>query len=121
MKSHYLFNLRDLSRVIQGVLLVNRSQLKDGSIDKDGITRLWYHEVLRVFYDRLVDKTEREWFVDYMSVVVKDNFNIEAATLFTPLFDAASIDASGDLFSVSEGELCNMSFLDHLDDNYAPI
>lgn len=43
-KSHYLFNLRDFARVVQGVMLVPSTHLKD----QDQFLRLWTHEVLRI-------------------------------------------------------------------------
>lgn len=55
-KSHYTFNLRDVSKVFQGITKAGGS-LEDGL----GCVRLWAHEVLRVFYDRLVDDEGRLW------------------------------------------------------------
>ena len=54
-KSHYVFNLRDFSRVVRGVLLVPKTHMKEG----DKLTRLWVHEIYRVFYDRLIDDKDR--------------------------------------------------------------
>ncbi|MEE6497717.1 hypothetical protein FKM82_002819 [Ascaphus truei] len=57
-KSHYVFNLRDFSRVVRGVLLCPHTHLQDN----DKLIRLWIHEVYRVFYDRLIDPDDRQVF-----------------------------------------------------------
>lgn len=59
-KSHYTFNLRDLSKVFQGILMAQPQKLED----KNDVLRLWYHENCRVFQDRLVNDEDRKWFVD---------------------------------------------------------
>lgn len=51
-KIHYLFNLRDISKIFQGLL---RSH-KDYQSTKQAFLRLWIHECYRVFYDRLIDE-----------------------------------------------------------------
>ncbi|XP_078610604.1 dynein axonemal heavy chain 3-like isoform X1 [Branchiostoma floridae x Branchiostoma japonicum] len=69
-KSHYLFNLRDFARVIQGVLLVPSSNMKEG----DKLIRLWIHEVYRCFYDRLIDDDDRQMFFNIMKETTKECF-----------------------------------------------
>ena len=59
-KSHYTFNLRDLSKVFQGVLLADASKIEG----TDEAVRLWVHECRRVFRDRLIDDADRTWFND---------------------------------------------------------
>ena len=58
LRSHYTFNLRDLSKVFQGVLMVKASNIPDA----DALIRLWSHESSRVFRDRLIDEDDRTWF-----------------------------------------------------------
>ncbi|KAI5937324.1 Dynein heavy chain 1, axonemal [Manis javanica] len=57
-KSHYTFNLRDLSKVFQGMLMADPAKVED----KVQLLRLWYHESCRVFRDRLVNGEDRHWF-----------------------------------------------------------
>ncbi|ELV10380.1 Dynein heavy chain 1, axonemal [Tupaia chinensis] len=57
-KSHYTFNLRDLSKVFQGMLMADPAKVED----KVQLLRLWYHENCRVFRDRLVNEEDRGWF-----------------------------------------------------------
>ncbi|XP_010216373.1 PREDICTED: dynein heavy chain 3, axonemal [Tinamus guttatus] len=69
-KSHYVFNLRDFSRVIKGVLLCPHTHLQDG----DKLIRLWIHEVYRVFYDRLVDQEDRNVFFQMVKETISNSF-----------------------------------------------
>lgn len=57
-KSHYLFNLRDISKVFQGVCLATPRVI----VEKEDLLRLWYHENMRVFHDRLIDDHDRVFF-----------------------------------------------------------
>uniref|UniRef100_A0A8C6RT96 Dynein axonemal heavy chain 3 n=1 Tax=Nannospalax galili TaxID=1026970 RepID=A0A8C6RT96_NANGA len=69
-KSHYVFNLRDFSRVIQGVLLCPHTHLQD--LEK--FIRLWIHEVYRVFYDRLIDNEDRQIFFNMVKETTSNCF-----------------------------------------------
>lgn len=53
---HYIFNLRDLSRVFEGLLLSTPDKFHDAA----GFVRLWRNEALRVFRDRLISDEDRE-------------------------------------------------------------
>ncbi|DBA02677.1 TPA: hypothetical protein N0F65_010502 [Lagenidium giganteum] len=57
-KSHYTFNLRDLSKVFQGILMVKKESVSS----EEGLLKLWLHEEARVFRDRLIDAADRAWF-----------------------------------------------------------
>mmetsp|Transcript_14483 Transcript_14483/g.50911 ORF Transcript_14483/g.50911 Transcript_14483/m.50911 type:complete len:4419 (-) Transcript_14483:356-13612(-) len=57
-KCHYLFNLRDVSKVFQGIYLAKPKLYEE----KEQILRLWFHECARVFNDRLINMEDREKF-----------------------------------------------------------
>jgi len=67
-KSHYIFNLRDFSRVVRGVLLAPQTHLKE----EKKLYRLWVHEVYRVFYDRLIDDNDRQTFYSMVKEVMNE-------------------------------------------------
>ncbi|XP_030840434.1 dynein heavy chain 1, axonemal isoform X1 [Strongylocentrotus purpuratus] len=69
-KSHYTFNLRDLSKVFQGMLMADSSKIEDVS----QLLRLWHHENCRVFQDRLVNSQDREWFSGYLEEKITKDF-----------------------------------------------
>jgi len=56
-KSHYTFNLRDIWKVFQG--LCSGSPKYTG--DPLAMVRLWYHENMRVFHDRLTTETDKKY------------------------------------------------------------
>lgn len=58
-KSHYLFNLRQVAEIIQGLLSVHQDVVEKSN-DKVGMMkRLWVHECMRVFSDRLIDDEDK--------------------------------------------------------------
>eukprot|EP00954_Amorphochlora_amoebiformis_P004328 337727-Amorphochlora_amoeboformis.AAC.1 len=74
-KSHYTFNLRDVSKVFQGILQADVYSYRV----PEQVTRLWVHEVCRCFHDRLVDHQDRSWFTRKVCKLLMQNFAVRAA------------------------------------------
>jgi dynein heavy chain len=88
-KSHYTFNLRDVSKVFQGVLMIGVKEL-GGSPDL--LARLWCHECMRVFHDRLTDAADKNTFTALMEELLKRTFGKSgAAWSHAELFEQRSI------------------------------
>ncbi|XP_075130611.1 dynein axonemal heavy chain 3-like [Leptodactylus fuscus] len=84
-KSHYVFSLRDFSRVIQGILLLKPIQVHQSAEGAQKLMRLWIHEVYRVFCDRLVSSQDRQKFFHIVKNVVQSQFKEKMTNLFTHL------------------------------------
>jgi dynein heavy chain len=67
-KSHYTFNLRDISRIFQGLCNAN-SKLTTQPVH---LVRMWVHENNRVFGDRLIDNVDRDWLNSLLNQVAED-------------------------------------------------
>lgn len=78
-KSHYIFNLRDLSKCIQGIMQADPSSTRDTK----QMTRLFYHECLRVFHDRLIDTDDKNYFYRLLSKTCSFYFGDEVLSLST--------------------------------------
>jgi dynein heavy chain, axonemal len=70
-KSHYTFNLRDLARIFQGCMMADPKKIGE---EQPVFIRLWAHECMRIFRDRLTDQPDRDWFDAQMKELVKDVF-----------------------------------------------
>jgi dynein heavy chain len=71
-KSHYTFNMRDLSKVLQGMLQVRPQVITT----KTDIARLFCHESARIFHDRLIDQNDRGYFNKILSELAEKNFGV---------------------------------------------
>jgi len=74
---HYTFNLRDLSKVHQGICMCDKRSLPGA----DDLAKCWAHECHRVFFDRLVTKEDCAWFADTIKTVTKEHFKKEWKSL----------------------------------------
>lgn len=72
VKFHYIFNLRDLTNVFQGLLFSNTECL---TVPSD-LVRLWMHETQRVYGDKLADEKDIELFFKIQADIVKKNFEV---------------------------------------------
>ena len=69
-KSHYTFNLRDLSKVVQGVTRADPR----GTGQPAQILALWLHECSRVFEDRLINDEDHAWFRSQQDMLLRTHF-----------------------------------------------
>lgn len=72
-KFHYLFNLRDVSKVFQGILMVKPVSVQN----PETMQRLWINESLRVFYDRLINNQDKLWFTTLITELSLRNFRMQ--------------------------------------------
>lgn len=77
-KSHYTFNLRDISRIFQGLCNANNKS----TTEPIHVVRMWIHENKRVFGDRLIDNPDREWLDDLLLQEVEKTYNFTQKEIF---------------------------------------
>lgn len=75
--THYLFSLKEFSRVICGCLL----SVPETMEDLNAMKRLWVHEVFRVYYDRLVWVSDQDIFVRKVSEICNKKLKIAFSEL----------------------------------------
>ncbi|KAI9141404.1 dynein heavy chain and region D6 of dynein motor-domain-containing protein [Paraphysoderma sedebokerense] len=74
-KFHYIFNLRDLSRIIQGML----NSTSDAICNRKFLLSLWEHECSRVLPDRFTNTEDIDWFNKTVISVVSKELGDEEA------------------------------------------
>ena len=77
-KSHYTFNLRDISKIFQGIVASNK---KSVSMLVE-LVRIWIHENSRVFRDRLNDNPDRKFIDDLLIDKAQTKFALSKAEIF---------------------------------------
>ena len=65
---HYVFNLRDLSRLFEGVSRATASTVRNSQ----ELLRLWRNEAIRVFHDRLISDADRIFVLDKVSSLIRN-------------------------------------------------
>lgn len=97
-KSHYVYNLRDIARVCAGCALLR----KESSERKSVFAKLWMHETMRVFGDRLIDDDDRQWLFGRIDDAVGNVFKESA---FDGDADESSVNAMQKLMFASYMDL----------------
>ena len=72
-KFHYIFNLRDLSRIWEGMLNVAGDEVNTKRV----ALALWKHECTRVIADRFTNEVDRKWFEKTVTKVIQDQMGDE--------------------------------------------
>ena len=73
-KAHYLFNLRDVSKVFQGLVSIRPGQC--GLDPRHALTRLWVHENMRVYHDRLINEEDKMMFKQMLFEMLRSRFEM---------------------------------------------
>ena len=104
-KSHYTFNLRDISKVFQGILSAEVAQIRA----RNDLIRLWAHECSRVFCDRLITEqdildfegtlvavTQRYFSVKYVEVLGQEDRQLIYCDFIKPGGDRGYVEVKDD-------------------------
>ncbi|PKU48851.1 dynein heavy chain axonemal-like [Limosa lapponica baueri] len=96
-KFHYIFNLRDLSRIWQGILTVTSEVCQSISV----LVALFQHECRRVIADRFISQSDKDWFEDTMKKIAaaehgQNLFEDESTELYFVDFLRDVPEATGD-------------------------
>ncbi|MGH0132249.1 UNVERIFIED_CONTAM: hypothetical protein FKN15_049486 [Acipenser sinensis] len=70
VKFHYVFNLRDLSNIFQGLLFSSAECVKTNT----DMIRLWLHETDRVYGDKLINDKDKELFAKIQVDICRKTF-----------------------------------------------
>ncbi|CAD2215822.1 AAA+ lid domain/P-loop containing dynein motor region D4/Microtubule-binding stalk of dynein motor, putative [Angomonas deanei] len=80
-RSHYTFNLRDFSKVIQGVMQAS----PNSAPTREALCAVFIHEVSRTFHDRLIDDEDRAWWWKTLEEVTTSKLEVQWADSFPDL------------------------------------
>nr|XP_015221526.1 PREDICTED: dynein heavy chain 10, axonemal [Lepisosteus oculatus] len=72
-KFHYIFNLRDLSRIYNGLTLTHPERF----LTVPQFVRVWRNECLRVFHDRLINETDKVLVQGHIKNLIEEHFKAD--------------------------------------------
>ncbi|KAL5341578.1 dynein heavy chain, cytoplasmic [Aspergillus crustosus] len=71
IQPHYVYSPRELTRWVRGIYEAIKPL---ETLPVEGLVRIWAHEALRLFQDRLVGEDERSWTADTVRRIALENF-----------------------------------------------
>ncbi|KAI4149876.1 MAG: hypothetical protein L6R39_002408 [Caloplaca ligustica] len=71
IQPHYIYSPRELTRWARGIYEAIKPL---ETLQLDGLVRIWAHEALRLFQDRLVSEDERQWTQDSIHRIALEHF-----------------------------------------------
>lgn len=81
IQAHYIYSPRELTRWKYAL-----NQALDGVEDINGLVRLWAHEALRLFEDRLTTEEEKVWCQEAIDRISREHFkNFDSKALERPI------------------------------------
>ncbi|CAF4979503.1 unnamed protein product, partial [Rotaria sp. Silwood1] len=105
IKFHYFFNLRDLSNIVQGMLLASSKNI----LTPQDVIRLYIHEAERTYSDKLINQDDIELFNKILRETIRKSFEfVNDETFIRPLIYS---HFSG---GISDGQYTAVSSMDKL-------
>ncbi|CAF3746445.1 unnamed protein product [Rotaria socialis] len=112
-KVHYIFNLRDLAKLSQGIMQASPKNMTT----QDSLSVLFAHECLRVFADRLVAQSDVAIFYKHLNATISGYFKITLDTtkyLDNPLLFCNFLKSDDRLYQqLHDWRQCCPIFLDY--------
>ncbi|SAL98745.1 hypothetical protein [Absidia glauca] len=71
IQAHYIYSPRELTRWVRGIYEAIKPL---ETLSVEGLVRIWAHEALRLFQDRLVNEEEREWTDKMINDIAMEHF-----------------------------------------------
>ena len=75
---HYIYHIRDVFKILKGVIFGVTQQ---ANINISQLMRLWFHECIRVFGDKLNLKEDKQWLADLLTGTMKTFFEYTSVSL----------------------------------------
>lgn len=97
-KPHYIFNVRDVSKVINGICMADKEKMQN----QEQIVRLWFHETLRTFSDRLINDEDRLHLFNIAKNTVKNIWQVNFDQVFKHLDKPIENNKDGKIDTLEE-------------------